>query len=92
MPNPLWISAALYFSYYTDFGSYMPFINLYYERIGLSILQIGTLSALPIFIASTTVLIWGSITDTAHWHRRILRINFLLAAGAILLLSTAMPV
>lgn len=89
MTNPLWISGALFFGYYMAFGSYMPFINLYYERMGLSGTQIGVLSALPILVASSTVLIWGSIADTKHWHHHILRINLLFSVGAILLLSTA---
>lgn len=70
-------------------GSFMPFINLYYQRMGMSGIQIGVLSALPVLVTSTTVMIWGGIADTRHWHNRILRINLILAAGAILLLSTA---
>ena len=88
MTNTLWISGALYLSYYIAFGSFIPFITLYFERIGLSGTQIGLLSAVPILVASSTVLIWGSIADTRHWHHHILRINLLLTAGAILLLST----
>ena len=67
----------------------MPFINLYYQRIGFSGIQIGALSALPILVASSTVLIWGGIADSMRWHNRILRVNLVLTAGAILLLSTA---
>ena len=89
MPNPLWISGAMYLYYYMALGSYMPYINLYYQRMGLSGIQIGILSALPVLITTSTVLIWGSIADAFNWHRSILRINLLLSAGAILLLSTA---
>jgi PPP family 3-phenylpropionic acid transporter len=89
MPNSLWISGALYFGYYMALGSYMPFINLYYERMGLSGIQIGALSAIPVLVTSASVLIWGSIADAKRWHNAILHVNLVLAAGAILLLSTA---
>jgi PPP family 3-phenylpropionic acid transporter len=79
----------MYFSFYMALGCFMPFINLYYERLGMSGIQIGTLAAVPVLVASSTVLIWGSIADKFQWHRGILRASFLLGAGAILLLSTA---
>jgi MFS family permease len=87
--SPPVLSAAMYFSYFMAFGSFFPFINLYYERLGLSGIQIGTLTAVPVFVSSSTVLIWGSIADRFQWHRGILRASFVLGAGAILLLSTA---
>jgi PPP family 3-phenylpropionic acid transporter len=79
----------MFFSYYLALGAIIPFINLYYERMGLSGLQIGALTAIPVLVSSTAVLLWSSLADTLHWHRRILRITLLLSAGAILLLSTA---
>jgi MFS transporter, PPP family, 3-phenylpropionic acid transporter len=88
MPNPTWISGALYFGYYMALGSYMPYITLYYERMGLSGVQIGVLSALPVLVGASTVLIWGTIADARHWHNRILHLTILLAAASILMLST----
>jgi PPP family 3-phenylpropionic acid transporter len=70
-------------------GSFIPFINLYYERLGLSGIQIGVLAAAPVVVSSSTVLVWGTIADKLQWHRGILRLSLLLGAGAILLLSTA---
>ena len=87
--SPPKLSAVMYFSYYMAFGSFMPYINLYYERLGMSGIQIGTLAAVPVLVASSTVLVWGSIADKFRWHRRILRASLLLGAGAILLLTTA---
>jgi PPP family 3-phenylpropionic acid transporter len=89
MNKRLLLPGALYFGYYIALGAYMPFINLYYERLGLSGIQIGTLAALPVFVSSTTVIFWGGLADRFGWHNRILRINLLLCAGSILLLSTA---
>lgn len=77
----------LYFFYYMAIGSYMPFINLYFERLGLTGVQIGTLAALPVFINSPTSLFWGGVADVKHWHRRILRMALLLSPLAVFLLS-----
>ncbi|MFZ0548177.1 MAG: MFS transporter [Candidatus Promineifilaceae bacterium] len=87
--SPPTLSAAMYFSFFMALGAFMPFLNLYYERLGMTGIQIGTLSAVPILVASSTVLIWGSIADKKQWHRGILRISFLFGAVTILLLSTA---
>jgi PPP family 3-phenylpropionic acid transporter len=88
-PQPALLSGSLFFSFYLALGAFMPFINLYYERMGLSGRQIGLLTAIPIFVSSIAVLLWSSLADTLHWHRRILRTGLLLSAAAILLLSTA---
>jgi MFS transporter, PPP family, 3-phenylpropionic acid transporter len=88
-PRPALLSSALFFSYYLALGAFFPFINLYYQRLGLSGRQIGLLAAIPILISSLAVLLWSSLADTLRWHRRILRIGLFLAAVAILLLSTA---
>ncbi|MEJ2706378.1 MAG: major facilitator superfamily domain-containing protein 6 [Anaerolineales bacterium] len=89
MINRLLLSAALYLGYYTALGAYMPFITLYYERMGLNGIQIGILASIPVLISTTTVMVWGGLADRFGWHSRIMRINLLLCAVSILLLSTA---
>lgn len=89
MQKRLILAGALYFGYYMALGSYNPFINLYYDRLGLSGVQIGVLAAIPVLVSSTTVLLWGGIADARQWHRGILRLNLLLCAVAVLMLSTA---
>lgn len=88
-PQPARLFSALFFSYYLALGAFMPYINLYYERLGLTGRQIGVLAAIPVLVSSTAVLLWSSLADTLRWHRRILRTSLLLSAAAILLLSTA---
>ncbi len=82
------ISARLlYFCYYMAIGAFLPFINLYYDRIGLNGVQIGTLSALPVLVMSPVAPLWGLIADTFRLHRGLLRGALLLAPLAIFLLS-----
>jgi PPP family 3-phenylpropionic acid transporter len=89
MPKRTLLSGALYLGYYLALGAYYPYINLYFERLGFTGIQIGTLSAIPVLISSSTVMIWGGLADRYRWHHRILRTNLLLCALSVLLLSTA---
>ncbi len=83
---------AMYFFYYMAIGAFLPFINLYYERLGLSGVQIGVLAALPALAASPVSVLWGVVADAFHLHRWIFRAALLLAPMAVLALSqTARP-
>lgn len=77
----------LFFFYYMAFGSFFPFINLYYQRIGLTGVQIGTLSSIPLLVMSTTSVLWGGIADVLRLHRRILNIALFLSTIAVFILS-----
>ena len=87
--SPLFNAQALYGFYYMALGAFLPFINLYYGRLGLSGVQIGTLAALPVLITATITFLWGAIADTFRLHRAMLRTAFLLAAAVVFLLSQA---
>ncbi len=65
----------------------MPFISLYFARLGLTGVQIGTLAAFPVLINISTSLFWSGVADVLHWHRRILRIALFLSPVAIFFLS-----
>ena len=87
--SPLFNAQSLYFFYYMALGSFLPFINLYYERLGLSGVQIGTLAALPVLITATVTFLWGAVADAFRLHRVILQSAFILAAVVVFLLSQA---
>ena len=86
---PILVSMAMYFGFYMAYGTYQPFINLYFERLGLSAVQIGTLTAIPVLIITIFGMAWASLADARHWHRTILRISLLVCAGAVFLLPNA---
>jgi PPP family 3-phenylpropionic acid transporter len=77
----------MYLCYYMALGAFLPFIALYYERMGLTGVQIGTLSALPMVVTSITSLLWGTVVDALHLHRRILSVALFLAPIAVFMLS-----
>jgi PPP family 3-phenylpropionic acid transporter len=82
-------AGAMYFGYYMALGSLFPFINLYYERLGLSGMQIGALAALPVLASSITALVWGGLADALGAHRAILRTALALSPAAVLMLLLA---
>lgn len=77
----------LYLFFFMALGAFFPFITLYYDQIGLSGVQIGTLSALPLIVTSFTSLFWGVLADALRLHRRILSISLLLSACTVYLIS-----
>jgi PPP family 3-phenylpropionic acid transporter len=87
-PGQIRNSSLLYFFYFMALGGFFPFITLYYEQIGLSGVQIGVLSALPLIVTSSTSLLWGVLADVLRLHHRILSISLLLSALTVYLIST----
>ncbi len=70
---------ALYFCYFMALGALAPYLNLYFERNGLSGLQIGTLSALGVLVTSTTGILWSSLADRLKVHRLMLSASLIAA-------------
>ena len=82
-------SRLMYFGYFMALGAYLPFINLYYVRLGLSGIEIGTLAAIPLVVSSATALIWGAAADALSRHRLVLGLGLLGSPAAVLLISRA---
>jgi PPP family 3-phenylpropionic acid transporter len=61
--NPLPVARLVYFLYYTGFGIYLPFINIYYADIGLSGLQIGLINTLSPLVGMLSAPVWGILND-----------------------------
>lgn len=77
----------LYFGYYLALGSLAPYIALYFQRAGLTGLQIGTLASLILIVTSLTAIPWGALADRFRAHRRILSLALGFAPVCIFLLS-----
>jgi len=80
---------GMYLCYFLALGSFLPFITLYYERLGLTGIEIGALAAIPVVVLSSTALVWGALSDAFRLHKWILSLALLLSPIAVLLMARA---
>jgi PPP family 3-phenylpropionic acid transporter len=80
-------ASLMYFGYFMALGALLPFIYLYYERLGLSGVQIGTLAAIPLVVSSLTALLWGAAADALARHRLVLGVALLGSPAVVLMIS-----
>lgn len=83
----LFTARALYFCYYMALGSLAPYLSLYYQRNGLSGIQIGTLFALGVLVSSPVAILWSSLADRFKLHRRMLVLSVIAAPICVWLLG-----
>jgi PPP family 3-phenylpropionic acid transporter len=67
------------FTFFAGLAGLLPFLVLYYEKIGLSGSQIGILTAIPPFVTLFASSLWGALGDRTRQHGRIMWITL---AGA----------
>jgi PPP family 3-phenylpropionic acid transporter len=65
---------AFYLLYFGAIGCTYPFLNLHYQRIGLTGLQIGILSAISALVMPLTSPLWGILGDSCNLHRALLSV------------------
>lgn len=89
--DPRWSGALFYFGLWASYGSYGPFLNVYFADRGITGFQIGLLSA----ISPLTALIFGpllsALADRRHWQKRMLLLSILSGVVTLLLLMLPMP-
>jgi PPP family 3-phenylpropionic acid transporter len=76
-----------YISYFLGFGCMLPYLNLHFERLGISPFIIGLLSALSSVVMVTVTPLWGMLADRLGDTRILLRILPFGAIAAMLWLS-----
>ncbi|MCU0487325.1 MAG: MFS transporter [Anaerolineales bacterium] len=74
---------AIYFCYYAALASVMPFLTLYYQDLGLSGHQIGSLAALHPLVTMVAAPTWGALADATSQHRRMLLVGLALSALSV---------
>ncbi len=75
-------SKLFYFSFYAAAAVLLPFLALYYKKLGLSGRQIGLLASIPPLINLIGAPLWAALADTYNRHKLIMSITI---AGAIIL-------
>lgn len=80
---------SLYFLCYMAWGALSPFLNIHYRRLGLSGIQIGSLSALTVVVGSISSLFWSGISDIFGLRRVIFLCAIAATIWPVLMLSRA---
>jgi PPP family 3-phenylpropionic acid transporter len=81
---------ALYFLYYGNVGTYLPFFAVYLHGLGFSGKQIGIIQMLPSFpLAPLVAIAWATFADHRATPQRALRLATGWVALAVLLLPLA---
>ena len=70
-----------YLLYFITLGVYSPYLNLYFERVGLNGSQIGLINSCGYIAAMVFSPLWGAITDKTHRYKTM--VSFLMLATSI---------
>lgn len=90
MRNPAARLRLLYFLYYGNVGTYLPFFAVYLQGLGFSGEQIGLIQMLPSFpLAPIVAIAWATFADRRSTPQRALRLATGWVAFAVLLLPFA---
>lgn len=81
MTRYAYLISAYYFFFFGAIGCLVPYIPLYYLKIGLGGEQIGLITGLGPIVLLIASPLWGAVGDRFNLHRRLLP---LATAGAIL--------
>src|SRR6266496_1247211 len=89
-PSPATRLRALYFLYYGNVGTVLPFFAVYLQGLGFSGKQIGIIQMLPSFpLAPIVAIAWATFADHRATPQRALRLATGWVALAVLLLPFA---
>lgn len=74
------ILCICYLLFFITMGVYTPYLNLYFERVGLSGSQMGMIHSFGYIAAMLFSPVWGAITDRTHKYKMM--VSFLIMATA----------
>lgn len=80
---------SLFFLYYAGIGQFLAFLNVYYNNIGLTGLQIGLLGTISTAIGVFSTTLWGLLSDRLGKPRRLFVVAFTGTILGTLVLSAA---
>jgi len=77
---------SFYLLYFAALSSLMPFIVLFYQRLGFTGTQIGLLAGLPPLITLFFAPLGTGLADSTHRHKLIMGLGLAVAIGVAILL------
>ena len=84
--SPRLRAALIYFCYFAAGGSLSPYLNLYYQNVGMSKQQIGVLIATTTLTTVIASPVWGGLADAFRLHRYLLPLAIFGTLGPVSLL------
>lgn len=87
--RPRFLASAYYFLYFGASSALLPYLNLFYQQVGLDTPQIGVLAALLMIVMLLAGPLWGFIADAFRLHGRMLPTAMLMTLPPVLLLTGA---
>lgn len=84
--SPRLRAALIYFCYFAAGGSLSPYLNLYYQNVGMTKQQIGILIATTTLTTVIASPAWGGLADAFRLHRYLLPIAIFGTLGPVALL------
>ena len=72
--RPRILAAALYLCFFAAGGAYIPYINLFYQTVGMTKAQIGVLIASTMLTGVIASPAWSAAADAFKLHRYLLPI------------------
>lgn len=87
--TPTRLAAAYYFLYFAAAGSLISYLNLYYERSGITTGRIGILAATSTALTLVAGPLWNAAADMFRLHHRLLPLLMLATLPMIALLAAA---
>ena len=73
----MWEVNLLIFFFYMTLGTALPYIPLYYRRMGIPDSQIGLLGAITPTVTLVVSPLWGAFADSKQMHKQIMLLTFI---------------
>lgn len=64
-----WVFGGLHFLYFAALSYFIPYVNLYFEDVGLSGGEIGLVRSLPSLVGIVAAPLWGIVSDALRLRR-----------------------
>ena len=77
---------SFYFLYYAAFAALMPFLVLFYQRLGFGGAEIGLLTGVPPLITMVCTPFWTGVADATQRHKLIMGLGVIIPAIVVLFL------
>jgi PPP family 3-phenylpropionic acid transporter len=79
---------TFYFLYFAALACCMPFLVLFYQRLGFSGGQIGLLTGVPPLITLIATPFWTGVADAKRWHKLVMGLGIVGTVFVVFLLPS----